>query len=103
MEVIGGPVLRLVLMVIDLYMWIVIIGVVLSWLTSFNVINSHNQFVYMVGTFTYRMTEPVLAPIRNFLYRIFKNLGGIDLSPVVLILLLIFLKDFLVQIATNVD
>lgn len=91
MDVLLGPVFWLVMTVIDLYMWVLIIGVVLSWLVSFNVVNTRNRFVYLVMDVTYRLTEPALRPIRNIL----PNLGGLDLSPVVLILLLVFLKQIL--------
>ena len=90
----SNPFLWLILQVIDLYMWLVIIGVVLSWLVSFKVVNTSNRFVYMVGEFIDRLTEPALRPIRQVL----PNLGNIDISPVVLILLLIFLQRFIVWI-----
>ena len=86
-----NPFLWLVLTVIDLYMWVVIIGVVLSWLVAYNVVNTTNRFVYMVGDFTHRATEPALGRIRRFI----PNLGGMDISPVVLILLLVFLQRFI--------
>ena len=89
-----NPFLWLVLTVIDLYMWVVIIGVVLSWLVAFNVVNTTNRFVYMVGDFTHRATEPALGRIRRFI----PNLGGMDISPIVLILLLIFLQRFIVWV-----
>ena len=72
--------------VLRLYIYAVIIGAVLSWLVGFGVVNRHNRFVYVVGDFFDRITEPALAPIR----RIMPNLGGVDLSPLVLILLLEF-------------
>ncbi len=81
---------------IDLYMYVLIASAILSWLVAFNVINTRNRFVYAVGDFLYRITEPALAPIR----RILPNLGGIDLSPVVLILLLIFIRNLLWEYAT---
>ena len=96
MDAILVPMLNLLLTVVDLYVWVVIIAVVLSWLVSFKVVNTSNRFVYMVGDFTYRVTEPALRPIRNVL----PNLGGVDISPIVLILLLIFLKDVLVRLMT---
>ncbi len=96
MDAIVIPMLNLLLTVVDLYIWVVIISVILSWLVSFKVINISNRFVYMVGDFTYRITEPALKPIRNFM----PNLGGVDISPIVLILLLIFLKDVLVRSMT---
>ena len=90
----NNPFLWLILQVIDFYMWMVIIGVVLSWLTAFNVVNLSNRFVYMVGEFINRLTEPALRPIRQVL----PNLGNIDISPIVLILLLMFLQRFIVWI-----
>ena len=71
--------------VITLYIWCLIISAILSWLIAFNVVNTQNRIVYMIGDFLYRVTEPALAPIRRFL----PNLGGIDISPIVLILLLL--------------
>ena len=93
-DVIGGPIFWVLLTVIDLYTWVVLIGVVLSWLIHFNIINTSNRLIYMVGDFTYRATEPVLRPIRNFL----PGLGGIDISPVVLIIGLMFVKKVLINI-----
>ena len=83
--------LELTATVIHLYMWLIIIQVILSWLVAFNVVNTSNRFIYLVGDFLYRVTEPALGPIRRFL----PNLGGIDLSPLVLILLLAFLQNLL--------
>ena len=88
MEVILGPFLRVVLIAIDLYMWVVVIGVVLSWLVAFNVINTSNKFVYMIGDFCHRATEPILGPIRRRL----PNLGGLDISPLVVILVLVWIE-----------
>ena len=75
-------------LILQLYIWLLIAAAVLSWLIAFNVINTRNQFVAMVGDFLYRITEPVLRPIRNML----PSLGGIDLSPVVVIFIIIFLR-----------
>ena len=83
--------LDLVDMVIELYIWAVILSAVLSWLVAFNVINTRNRLVYSVGSFLYRITEPALRPLRS----IIPNLGGIDISPVVLILLLVFARSLL--------
>ncbi|MCE9648315.1 MAG: YggT family protein [Parvibaculum sp.] len=83
--------LILITQVIQLYIWIVIIGAVLSWLIAFNVINTQNRFVYTVVDIIYRVTEPVLAPLR----RILPDLGGIDISPVVLLLLLYFVQNLI--------
>ncbi|MBX9828222.1 MAG: YggT family protein [Xanthobacteraceae bacterium] len=84
-------VLFIILLVLDIYIWLLIAAAILSWLVAFNVVNSRNQFVAMVGDFLYRITEPVLRPIRNVL----PNLGGIDVSPVVLILIIILIKDII--------
>ena len=94
MDVVLGPLAWLVASAIDIYVFIVIVGVILSWLVAFDVVNRSNRFVYMVGDFCYRITEPALKPIRNLL----PNLGGIDVSPVVLILLLYFAKGVLVNL-----
>ena len=75
--------------VLNLYMWCFIISAILSWLIEFNVINTSNRLIYTVGDFLYRITEPVLQPIRNML----PNFGGIDFSPLIAILLLLFIKD----------
>jgi len=83
--------INLITTVIDLYIWIILISVVLSWLVAFNVINTSNRIVYMIGDVLHRLTEPVLAPIR----RILPNLGPVDISPVVLILLLYFVRNLI--------
>lgn len=98
MDVIFVPVIQIVLVVIDLYIWVVIIQAILSWLVAFNVINGYNRFVSTVGEVLYRLTEPVLAPIRRRL----PNLGGVDLSPVVLILGLIFVQLVLSRILMRI-
>jgi len=101
MDVVLIPMLKIVLAVIDIYIWVVLISVVLSWLVAFNVVNTSNRLVYMIGNFTYRLTEPALRPIRNTLASIFPNLGGVDLSPVVLILILWFAQEVLIRIVTK--
>ena len=83
--------LNLIDPLITLYIWVIIIGVVLSWLIAFNVINTHNRFVYIVVDTINRLTEPVLRPIRNLL----PNLGGLDVSPVILLLLLFFVQNLI--------
>jgi YggT family protein len=84
--------MRALFLVIDLaleiYIWIVIAAAIFSWLVAFHVVNTRNQAIGMIGEFLYRITEPVLRPIRNFL----PNLGGIDISPVVLFLIIIFIR-----------
>jgi YggT family protein len=86
-------ILNVILIVLDIYIWLLIAAAVLSWLVAFNVVNARNQFVATVGDFLYRITEPVLRPIRQVL----PNLGGIDVSPVVLILIIILIKDIIVR------
>ena len=84
--------MRALFLVIDialqLYVWLLIAAAVLSWLVAFNVVNTRNQFVAMIGEFLYRITEPVLRPIRNRL----PAMGGIDISPIILILIIIFIR-----------
>ena len=80
--------LDVVLIVLNLYVWLLIAAAVLSWLIAFNVVNPYNSFVRSVSEFLYRITEPLLGPIRNIL----PNLGGIDLSPMVLILIIFFIQ-----------
>jgi YggT family protein len=89
-----NPFLWLILTIIDLYIWLLIASAVLSWLIAFNVVNTRNQLVANIGEFLYRITEPALRPIRRML----PNLGGIDISPVILIILLLFLKQLIVWI-----
>lgn len=83
------PLIGFIVLVIDLYIWVVIAGAILSWLIAFNVVNTQNRFVYSVADMLYRLTEPALRPIRRFL----PNLGGIDISPVILILFMLFIRD----------
>ncbi|HBU98644.1 MULTISPECIES: YggT family protein [Thalassospira] len=78
--------------VVGIYIFMLIGSAILSWLVAFNVINTSNKFVYMVGDFLYRVTEPALRPIR----RIIPDLGGIDISPIILILVLQF-ANMLIQ------
>ncbi len=75
--------------IVTIYIWLLIASAVLSWLVSFNVVNTRNRFVYMLGDFLYRVTEPALRPLRRFI----PNLGGIDISPVVLILILVLARN----------
>ncbi len=84
--------LNFIAMVITLYMWVVIISAILSWLIAFNVINRHNHVVYTISDTMHRLTEPALRPIRRNL----PDLGGVDISPVVLILGLILLRDVII-------
>ena len=90
-----NPFIWLILEVLTIYFWIVIAMVVMSWLVGFNVINAQNQFVRQVHYFLYRLTEPLLGPIRRFL----PDLGGLDLSPMVLLIGIIFLQRLIVYYA----
>ena len=83
--------LRLIDTIITLYIWILIASAVMTWLIVFNVVNPLSPIVHGIGEFLYRVTEPVLRPIRNIL----PNLGGIDISPVILIIGLLFLKQLI--------
>jgi YggT family protein len=84
--------MRALFLVVDLalqiYIWIVIAMAIFSWLVAFNVVNTRNHGVAVIGDFLYRITEPVLRPIRNML----PNLGGIDISPVILFLIIVFIR-----------
>lgn len=77
--------------IIDIYTWIVIASAIVSWLVAFGVVNVRNQFIRVVVDLLYRLTEPVLRPIR----RILPNLGGVDISPVILLLGLFFIRSLL--------
>jgi len=79
---------------ITIYLWIIIINAVLSWLVAFNVINTQNRFVFSVLDVTYKLTDPALNKIRRFI----PTFGSIDISPVILILLLMFLRNIIFEI-----
>jgi YggT family protein len=89
------PAMHALLVVISIalnfYMWMIILSAILSWLVAFNVVNTRNPFVAAVGDFLYRITEPALRPIRSFL----PSLGGIDISPLILILIIIFIQQLI--------
>ncbi len=80
--------LDVILIALNFYIWIIIASAVMSWLIAFNVVNTRNQFVAMVWEFLYKITEPALRPIRNLL----PNLGGIDISPIILLFAIFFLQ-----------
>ena len=80
--------LDVILFALQLYTWLLIASAVMSWLITFNAVNPRNQFVAMLWDFLYRITEPALRPIRSMM----PNLGGIDISPVILILIIIFIE-----------
>jgi YggT family protein len=80
--------LEVIQIVLELYVYLLIASAILSWLIAFNVVNTRNQFVASVGEFLYRITEPLLAPIRS----VMPNLGGLDISPIILILIIYFIQ-----------
>ena len=84
-------VLMLIDRIIDLYVWVIIVSAVLSWLVAFDVVNMRNRFIYLVGDTLNRLTEPVYRPVRRFL----PDMGGLDLSPLIVILGLWFLRDIM--------
>jgi len=86
-------ILDIVLLVLQIYIWLLIASAVLSWLVAFNVVNTRNQVVATIGDFLYRITEPVLRPIRNAM----PNLGGLDVSPVILILLILLIENVIIR------
>ena len=73
---------------LNIYKWIVIANVIISWLVAFNVLNTQNRFVYSISEMTYRLTNPILNKIRGFL----PNLGSLDISPIILLLLIWFIE-----------
>ena len=79
--------------IISLYIWVLIINAVISWLVAFNILNTGNRFVYSVLEVSYKLTSPAL----NFIRRYLPNLGSIDISPVILILGLMFLRNFVFE------
>lgn len=85
-------ILDVVLIALDLYTYVIIAAAIFSWLYAFNVVNPRNQVVSMIGNALYQMTEPVLRPIRN----VMPNLGGLDLSPIVLLLLIMLLQRLII-------
>ena len=80
--------------VITIYLWIIIINAVLSWLVAFNILNTQNRFVFSILDATYKMTDPALNKIRRFI----PTFGSIDISPVILILILMFLRNIIFEI-----
>ncbi|MGX9147648.1 YggT family protein [Mesorhizobium sp. 128a] len=83
--------IQTIVMALDLYWWIIIASAIFSWLYAFNVVNSRNQFVSSIGNMLYRLTEPALRPIRRFM----PDLGGVDISPIILLLLLFFIRQLI--------
>ena len=86
-------ILDIILLILQIYIWLLIAAAVLSWLVAFNVVNTRNQVVAMLGEFLFRITEPLLRPIRSMM----PNLGGLDVSPVILILLILLLENVIMR------
>ena len=80
--------------IITIYLWIIIINAILSWLVAFNILNTQNRFVFSVLDVTYKLTDPALNKLRRFI----PTFGSIDISPVVLILILMFLRNIIFEI-----
>lgn len=83
--------IQTIILALDIYWWIIIASAIFSWLFAFNVVNSRNQFVAAIGSFLFKATEPALRPIRRYL----PDLGGIDISPIILLLLIFFLRQLI--------
>ena len=98
MHIIPMPVFDLIRIILEFYKFVVFAMVILSWLIGFNVINRHNQFVDMIWRMVTALTEPVLRPIR----RIMPSLGGLDLSPLILLFGIIFLQGMNFWIASRI-
>jgi YggT family protein len=88
-----NAIVNLISSAISLYIWILIASAIMSWLIAFNVVNTYNRVVNSIAEVLYRLTEPALRPIR----RVLPNLGGVDISPVVLILILFFVRDLVFE------
>jgi YggT family protein len=84
-------------LVLGLVVWALILSAILSWLVAFNVVDVRNQFISTVGNFLYRVTEPMLRPIRRYV----PDFGGVDVSPVILILVIYFIRSVLRQWAVS--
>ena len=83
----------LISQITELFIWLLIIQAIMSWLINFGIINTQSNFVNMIGNFLYKVTEPLLRPIRKLL----PEFGGVDISPVILIILLIFFRNLLFE------
>lgn len=88
------PVIEVVIAILDIYWWLVIIQAIASWLIAFNILNTHSRPVSMILDFLYRATEPALRPIRQFV----PSLGGLDITPIILLLLIWFVRMELRQL-----
>lgn len=86
-----NPIIYLVELVIEILTWVVIAGAIMSWLVAFGVVNVRNQFIRLIVDMLFRLTEPMLRPIR----RVLPNFGGVDIAPVVLLVALAVLREAL--------
>jgi len=86
------PILNTLMFALNIFIWILIANAIFSWLYAFNVINTNNQFVSMIGRALYQMTDPVLRPIR----RVMPDLGGVDISPIILILIIYLIQQVVI-------
>lgn len=94
MDVILVPLINVIMIALNLYWWAVLLYVILEWLEHFNIVNRYNQFVYNLHTFLFRIVEPALLQIR----RILPSIGNIDISPIVLILLIVFIQGVIARL-----
>jgi YggT family protein len=99
MFIILDPLLRVLIFVIDLYWYVVIAAAIMSWLITFGVVNTYNRVVYVINDFLYRVTEPALRPLRRFV----PNLGGVDITPVILLIGLYFLRILFTDILLSIN
>jgi len=99
MQTVLLPIIQVANIALQLYVWAIIISAIMSWLIAFDVINTRNQFVHLIVDFLWRITEPALRPIRQFL----PNLGGIDISPIVLILGIFLIQRILANVAMQLQ
>ena len=94
MDIVLGPIIDIAIAIIRFYTWVVIAAAIMSWLVAFGVVNTNNRLVHTLNDFLYRITEPALRPLRRFI----PNLGGVDITPVVLIFILWLITDILLRI-----
>ena len=93
------PILQVLDVVLNLYMWVLIVMVILSWLVAFNIINTHSQFVRTVGNMLHQLTEPLLRRIR----RVVPSAGGLDLAPLVLMLAIMLVRLIIGRLIMQID
>ena len=86
-------ILYVILVALDIYWWIIIASAILSWLYAFGVVNPGNQFVATIGRSLYQLTEPALRPIRRYV----PNFGGLDISPIILLLIIILIQQIIIR------